>query len=184
MKVISGFLKGRNFSYLKDQTLRPTKNLVRKGIFDTLRGWLEGKKVLDIFAGNGSLGIEAISQGADSVVFIEAQRRVAELIKQNLKILGIEDKGEVITGCVKPLLEVMPDKSFDLILTDPPYHYSGEDLKNIIRLISDKELLNPEGIFVLEQHVKSIIPDLPDWWYIWKQKKYGNTRVAFLKHKI
>ena len=96
MKVISGHLKGRRLFFPADKkALRPTKDLIREAIFDVLRGWVADKRVLDLFAGTGALGIEAVSHGAREVVFIESERGALNIIRKNLEILGITNIGKI-----------------------------------------------------------------------------------------
>ncbi|MGB9678197.1 MAG: RsmD family RNA methyltransferase, partial [Candidatus Ratteibacteria bacterium] len=98
MKIISGILKGRKLKFIKDKKIRPTKDIVREAIFDSLRGWIVNKRVIEMFAGSGILGIEAISHGAKKVIFIEKDKRGIKVIKENVESLGIEKYCEIIKG--------------------------------------------------------------------------------------
>jgi len=180
MKVIGGLLKGRKLCYLKERNLRPTKNLVREAIFDSLRGWIEGKRVLDLFAGTGALGIEAISHGAEKVIFVESRRKSTEILRENLLNLAIVEKTEVLREQIEVSLKELKGKKFDLILADPPYNYPDEGFSGFLKFIRKENILEEDGIIVLEHSLKRGIPEIAGL-CIYKNKKYGNTSVSFIK---
>jgi len=180
MRVIGGKLTGRKLFYLKEKKIRPTKNIVRKAIFDSLKGEIENKRVLDIFAGTGALGIEAISYGAKEVVFVEFEKRAVEIIKKNILNLNIMEKATIIRENVEKALNHIEEKKFGLILLDPPYNYPDEKLLFLLNMIWKNKILEEKGIIVVEHSVKKKIPYI-EGFEIYKEKKYGNTAVSFLK---
>ncbi|MCM8803659.1 MAG: 16S rRNA (guanine(966)-N(2))-methyltransferase RsmD [Candidatus Omnitrophica bacterium] len=180
MKVISGIYKGRKLKFIKDKEIRPTKDIVREAIFDTLREWIVNKKVLEIFAGNGILGIEAISHGAKKVIFIEKEKRGIEVIKENIKNLGIEKKCEIIKGDCEYEIEKLKNIKYDLVIGDPPYDFPISKLERIIEKIVKLNILKKNGILVIEHDRKKEIPKFEGYEII-KNRKYGKTELTYLR---
>lgn len=180
MKVIGGLLKGRKLCYLKERYLRPTKDLVREAIFDSLRGWIEGKRVLDLFAGTGALGIEAISHGAEGVIFVEWRRKAIEILRENLLNLAIAEKTEVLGEQVEVALKELKGKKFDLVLADPPYDYPNDKIAGFLEFLKKEDSLDEDGIIILEHSRKRDLPEI-EGLCVYKNKKYGNTSVSFLR---
>lgn len=177
MRIISGDLKGRRLKSVGKLKIRPPLDKVKQAIFDILKNDILDKEVLDLFSGSGSLGIEAVSRGAKKVIFVESSFKNQKLLKDNIKLLNLEDKVEVILANVSKFLDVLADKKeqFDLIFVDPPF------LKNWAQKILDKieqyQILKPEGIVVLHHHKKEI-PQTGRLSLI-KQRKFGDNLVSF-----
>lgn len=177
MRIISGDLKGRKLKSVGKLKIRPPLDKVKQAIFDILKNDIVDKEVLDLFSGTGSLGIEAVSRGAKKVIFVESSFKNQKLLKENLKMLNLEDKVEVILANVSRFLDVLAEKKikFDLIFVDPPF------LKNWAQKILDKieqfQILRPEGIVVLHHHKKEI-PETGKLSLI-KQRKFGDNLVSF-----
>jgi len=180
MKVISGIYKGRKLKFIKNKEIRPTKDIVREAIFDTLREWIVNKKVIEIFAGSGILGIEAISHGAKKVIFIEKERKGIEVIKENLKNLDIEKKCEIMKGDCEYEIEKLENFKYDLIIGDPPYEFPVSKLERIMGKIVKLNILKKEGIMVIEHEIKKEIPVVEGLEKI-KEKKYGKTGLTYLR---
>ena len=180
MRVISGIYKGRKLKFIKNQDIRPTKDVVREAIFDSLRGLIVNKKVMEIFAGSGLLGIEAISHGAKKVIFIEMNKRGIEIIKENIKSLDLEKKCEVIKGDCEYEIEKLRNFKFDLIIGDPPYDFSISKLERIMEKIIKLNILKKNGIMVIEHEFKKNLPVVEGYEVI-KKKKYGKTGLTYLR---
>ncbi|MCM8808595.1 MAG: 16S rRNA (guanine(966)-N(2))-methyltransferase RsmD [Candidatus Omnitrophica bacterium] len=180
MRVISGIYKGRKLKFIKNKDIRPTKDVVRKAIFDSLRGWMVGKKVVEIFAGNGILGIEAVSHGAKKIIFIEKDKKGIETIKENIKILGIEKKCEIIKGDCEYEIEKLENIKYDLIIGDPPYLFPISKLQRIIEKIKELNILKKGGIIVIEYDYKKEIP-VVDGYEVIKRRNYGKTGLTYLR---
>ena len=178
MKVISGIFKGRKILFLKKGDIRPTKNIVKRSIFDSLNEWIIGKEVLDIFAGTGALGIEAISRGAKKVVFVESMREAVKVIRKNVENLQLKNV-EIIKGDVGKVLKYLEDRKFDLVIADPPYEYSEKMLGKLLEKIGS-EILKEEGIIVVEYSAKKKLPEIKGL-KVYRSKKYGNTSITFLR---
>jgi len=181
MKVISGYLKGRRLFFpAGSKSLRPTKELIREAIFDVLRGWIADKRVLDLFAGTGALGIEAISHGAREVVFVELEREAISIIRKNLETLGITNICSIKKGKVERIIEGFGKEKFDLIIADPPYGYPENRIASILRRFIELHLISDDGIVVIEQRDRDILPEIKGL-AVWKEKVYGKNKVSYLQ---
>jgi 16S rRNA (guanine(966)-N(2))-methyltransferase RsmD len=159
MRVIAGTLKGRRLKTPAWEGLRPTSDKLRETLFNILAPRLAGARVLDGYAGTGALGIEALSRGARSATFVDADRRAAALITENASRCGIEDQCVIIRATLDRALETLRDREpFDIVLLDPPYspsHDAGRDA--ILRAAAS--LLAIEGVVVLEHARRASVPD-------------------------
>ncbi len=180
MKVISGLYKGRKLKFIKDKDIRPTKDIVREAIFDTLRAWIVNKKVIELFAGCGILGIEALSHGAKKVIFIEKEKRCIEIIKENIENLKLEKKCEILKGDCEYEIEKLENLKYDLIISDPPYDFPVSKLERIMEKIVKLNILKKNGILVIEHEFKRKIP-IVEGFEIIKEKKYGKTGLTYLR---
>ncbi len=182
MRIIAGKYKGRKIKSMRlseQGHLRPTTDKLREALFSILGRYIEGSKFLDIFAGTGSIGIEALSRGASDVYFIERDKRTCKLIYDNLKTLSVEDnKYRVICSDYMPAIKRLGSKNlkFDFIYADPPYK-SGYYLR-IVSLIRNFNLLEDDGLLILEERSKaSVLSDNP---YLVETRRYGNSSISFL----
>lgn len=179
MRVISGYLKGRKI-FFPEKKIRATKDIVREAIFDTLRGWIVNKRVLEIFAGSGALGIEAISHGAKEVVFLEEDREAIDCIRRNIEHLGISELCTVKKGKVEDSIQQFRNERFDLIIADPPYDYSSNKILQFLKNIVELEVLDEDGIIVIEHSKERILPEVNNL-TVYKEKFYGKTVVSYIK---
>ena len=161
---------------------------VRAAIFSSLAERVTEAVVLDLFAGTGGLGIEALSRGAAKATFVEKDRRTLECIRQNLAKARLEAGAEVVctdafTYCAR-LARQGAASRFDLVFADPPYQTRDQPADDASRLLADtnlSSLLAPGGIFVLEKSPKSVLVVPPEEWQIVRQKRYGTAEVVFLQ---
>jgi 16S rRNA (guanine966-N2)-methyltransferase len=176
MRITSGYLKGRQFKVPKTG-VRPTTERTREAIFSSLASRLEGARVLDLFAGAGSLGLEAWSRGASSVTSVEKVSKHWKILQENFQSLDGDDVGtwETIRADVYAYLK-RAFGSYDLIFADPPYDEA--DLERLLSLLG--AVLAPEGLLVFEMG-KRDSAEVSNDWKILKQKKYGSTQVLFLQ---
>lgn len=173
-------MKGRTILFVKDDRTRPSKQIVREAVFDSLRGWVGGKKVIEFFAGTGAMGIEAVSHGAESVLFLESEKKAAELIIKNLQRLGIEDKGIVRRGLAERKIADLQGSVFDLAIIDPPYDYPDARVKNLLRDIVRLNLLAQDGVIVLERKWGKPALEI-EGIELEKSRRYGKTEVVFMR---
>jgi 16S rRNA (guanine966-N2)-methyltransferase len=180
MRVIAGSAGGIRLAVPK-RGVRPTMDRVKAAIFSSLGDAVIGARVLDLFAGSGALGIEALSRGASSAVFIEQDRESAEIIEINLAKTRLS--GRVRQGDVFDLLRHASNaKTFQIIFADPPYEKTKHGERYTERLLGNEalpRLLESSGVFVLEKRPGEVLPETKLWRII-RQKTYGSTEVLFL----
>ena len=182
MRVIAGSAGGIRLDVPKTE-VRPTMDRVKAAIFSSLGDAVAGARVLDLFAGTGALGIEALSRGAASTTFVEEKRAAVAVIEKNLtrtKFTGTVRQYDVFEF----IRTARSSAPFDLIFADPPYEKmrSGEAFTDL--LMNDAKLaalLAPAGIFILEKRPGEEIPDAK-LWEVTRAKTYGATEVLFLRH--
>ncbi len=177
MRVTAGKFKGRVLVPNKYEHIRPTADVVKQAIFNKINFHLEGAAVLDLFCGTGALGIEAMSRGAEEVIFVDKDFRSVMLTKQNLLKLGAN--AEVIKSDYQNALKYFKAKAkrFDIILLDPPYQ-SGV-YENCFKLISELDLLKEGGLIVSEQN-KDLQFDFAPF-KVADEKIYGIKKVVYLE---
>lgn len=173
MRIDAGKYKGRRLLENKYNHIRPTTDKVRQALFIKLQFFVPDKKVLDLFCGTGALGIEALSRGAEKVVFVDKDARSVMMTKANLKSLDADAKVTKCDACT--FLEVL-DEQFDLILLDPPYK-SGL-YEKVLQKIYEKQILSKDGIIVCEHACE----DTFDYgnFKVFDEKKYGTIKLTYL----
>lgn len=181
MRVVAGSAGG--IPLLTPKTdLRPTMDMVKGAIFSSLGDSLAGARVLDLFAGCGSLGIEALSRGCASATFVEKDRAAVASIKRNLEKTGLQ--GSVHQMDVFSFLDrLTAPQSYELILADPPYAKNKGDRQFTNELMNSETLaaaLAPGGLFVLEKMPSEKLPDSSRWECV-RARRYGATEVVFLR---
>ena len=184
LRVIGGESKGRRLSILKKKSVRPTADRVKEALFNILRDKIPEAKVLDLFAGVGNLGIEALSRGAEKVVFVDKEAACAGVIRKNLDSLGFLGRAEVYQGEVSKTAARLARRGekFDLIFVDPPY---GSVLaEKTLLSLADGCLISDRGTVVVEHHRKKVLPEETGKLELVRVKSYGETSLSFyLKSK-
>jgi len=169
VRIISGILRGNKLATFTGNEIRPTSDRIKEWIFNVL-GNIEGLKVLDLFAGTGNLGIEALSRGADSVTFVDRSFKSLQLIKKNVTLMELENRVEILRkNCMKFISEKSEGK-FDLIFADPPYTFT-ESSRLTLGVMN---ILSENGSFVYETPIKisQTLPLEPG-----RVKKFGETVI-------
>ncbi len=182
MRVVGGIAGGIPLHVPKTD-LRPTMDMVKNAIFNSLVECIPGARTLDLFAGTGGLGIEALSRGAASCVFVESDRRACESIRRNLDKTKLTGGGIVDADVLGWIERSAPAASFDLILIDPPYSKKEGDRDFGVELLAAPGLhraLAPGGIVVLE-HMPGRPMTVGSEWECIRDRRYGTTSVAFLR---
>ena len=172
MRVISGKYKGKQLQGFDIEGTRPTMDRVKESLFGIIQNKVKNSICLDLFAGSGSLGIEALSNGAKKCYFIDKHKEISEILKNNLK--GIESSIILKKDYASALIELKGQK-FDIIFLDPPYQYNL--ITPAIELIIKNDLLNDDGIIVCEYETEIIKTDLE----LIKEKKYGSKMIRIYK---
>ena len=163
LHIISGQYKNRRILSPLSQRTRPTTSRLREALFNICQNYIEGANFLDVFAGSGAMGIEAISRGAKKATFIDDDRECIRCIRENLKGLDIENLGRPLQGKASALLKKLNQQGekFDIIYMDPPYEIEGlaEDL---IKLIDESNILQPGGMLFMEESKATLIDNI-EW---------------------
>lgn len=176
MKIVAGKYKGKKLIERPFEHIRPTADMVKQSIFNKLQFELLQARVLDLFCGTGALGIEALSRGAESVVFADLDKRSIKLTEDNLKSIGSPANARVVCADFKEAIARLKGEKFDIIILDPPYK-SGI-YQQCLQLIAQNELLADEGIIVCEQE-KSVSIDYSPF-KVADERTYGIKKVAYL----
>ena len=175
MRVITGTARGIQLKTPEGLQTRPTSDRVKEAMFSIIQFDIPGAKVLDLFGGTGQLGIEALSRGASSAVFVDAGDKACRLIQENLKRTKLDGQGRVVRSDYLDFLR-RSKETFDIIFLDPPY--AEVFLENALNLITEIDILQTGGIIVAERPLGKELP----WEYAGYQRskdyKYGNTLVT------
>ena len=178
MRVVAGKAKGVTLKTPAGMLTRPTADRVKEAMFSIVQFDLPGAAVLDLFGGTGQLGIEALSRGAASAVFVDLRDDACKLIKENVKRAGFEKEASVIRSDYLAYLKRC-DRKFDIILLDPPY--AEEFLENSLKMIAEIDILKTSGIIIAERPVgKEFLPELMGFDRS-KDYKYGPTLVTIFR---
>jgi len=180
MRVISGTSKGRKLVTPRSQSVRPTSDRVKESIFNILREEIEGKRVLDLFAGTGNLGIEALSRGAEKTIFVEKRRQAIRLIQKNLAQFGLEDRSEILPKDISRAIGILKQRgeSFDLILMDPPYEKGW--IQRTLMKLNSHPIYHGDSILVIEHSRREPLPQPMKGWNLIRQRQIGDTLISFL----
>ena len=180
MRIISGTSKGRKLVTPRSHSVRPTSDRVKESIFNILRGEIEGNRVLDLFAGTGNLGIEALSRGAEKAIFVEKRRQTIRLIQRNLAQFGLEDRSEILPMDANRAIGILEQRgeSFDLILMDPPYEKGL--IQKTLRKLNSHPIYCGDSILVIEHHRREPLPLTVEGWDLIRQQRIGDTLISFV----
>lgn len=171
MRVITGTARGRKLITLEGDDVRPTTDRVKEAMFSIIQFELEGRRVLDMFAGSGQLGIEALSRGAGSALFVDADSRAVEIIKKNLASCGLKEKAVVVNS---DSFAAIVSGGFDIALLDPPY---GKGiLQRAVTAVADK--MNPGGVIICESPYGEELPEKSGTFSKYRTYKYGKTELT------
>lgn len=185
MRIISGKFRGRVLFSPKNKMTRPSSSMVRGSVFNILQNKIEGAEFLDLFAGSGLMGLEALSRGAKHATFIEKEKNAQECLQKNILTLHVENESTLLRGDALILLKAIAKKhkKFDVIYIDPPYSKEGENrlLKESLSMIQEGDLLNEEGVLFFEESSKyTHIPSLEGISLV-DTRTFGNTILVQYK---
>ena len=184
MRVIAGSARGTRLGRVP-AGVRPVSDRVREGVFSSLGGRLEGARVLDLYAGTGALGIEALSRGAEAAVFVDASPAAVTAVRDNLARTALEDRSTVHRSDVRRFLERTPadTKGFDLVFLDPPYESGGSELDPVLELLDVKPLLREGFTVVLSRGSRSSKDVIPLHWAVARRLSYGDSVVMLFRSR-
>ena len=178
MRVITGTARGVQLKTPEGMQTRPTSDRVKEALFSIIHFDIPGAKVLDLFGGTGQLGIEALSRGAKSAVFVDAREDACKIIRENLKRTRLEGQGKVIRGDYLEYLRRCREK-FDIILLDPPY--AEVFLENALNCIAEIDILETGGIIIAERPLEKELSCEFEGFTRSKDYKYGNTLLTLYR---
>jgi 16S rRNA (guanine(966)-N(2))-methyltransferase RsmD len=188
MRISGGLAKGRRVAtrrlFLKASNmkeLRPTSSKVREALFDIIREKIEGAVFVDLYAGTGTVGLEALSRGAGKAIFVEPDELRFRTIRKNADKFGFREKALVVKGRAYEFLKKSSaeEEGFDIFFLDPPYH--SEEISKVLPLIGEKGLLSESGIVIVEHFFKKEIPETAGKLKIDRRYRYGDTMLTLYK---
>ena len=181
MRIIAGTARGRNFEAPEGRSARPTLDRVREALFGMIQFDIEGREVLDLFAGSGALGMEALSRGAASAVFCDKSRNNAALVSKNLKTLNFSENSEVFCCDAVSLLKQLSSehRRFSLVFLDPPY--ASDLIENVLPLMEEYGLLKNGCIIIAEHERKSPVAFEHPQFHKREPRFYGETAVTLIR---
>ncbi|OEF98548.1 16S rRNA (guanine(966)-N(2))-methyltransferase RsmD [Desulfuribacillus alkaliarsenatis] len=182
MRVISGDKRGISLEAVPGQKTRPTTDRVKESIFNIITPYIDGGKVLDLFAGSGALGIETLSRGAEFAVFIDVSFNSIKCIKKNLAQTEYQKSAEVYKADWKTAIDKLAKREmkFDYVFLDPPYVEFQEKIPQIVTALEEKNLLCTNAIIVCEHENKYNMPLISAELFKQQHYKYGNTGITVL----
>jgi 16S rRNA (guanine966-N2)-methyltransferase len=183
MRIIGGEAKGRRIHVPRGCRIRPTADRVKESLFNILHP-LEGASFLDMFAGCGNCGLEALSRGAGRAVFLEKEPRLVDVIRENIGLLGFQGRAEVIAADAEQGVRRLAKKAerFDILFADPPYETGF--IPEIIKWLEGTDLLAENGIIVLQHSVREVLEgSCVQAMAVADQRRYGDTMLSFLKKR-
>jgi 16S rRNA (guanine966-N2)-methyltransferase len=191
MRISGGLAKGRRtatkrlFSSGSDsEKLRPTSSKVREALFDILKEKIQGAVFVDLYAGTGTVGLEALSRGGKKAIFVESDDLRVSTIRRNADKFGFKERAEVVKCSAYNFLEKSSaaNERFDIFFLDPPYH--SDEINKVLPLIGEKELLNDGGIVIVEHFFKKKIPETAGKLMINRSYRYGDTMLTLYRKVV
>ncbi len=188
MRISGGTAKGRRTATKRiliktssGERLRPTSSKVREALFDIIRKRIEGASFIDLYAGTGTVGLEALSRNARKAVFVEPDQLRAMTIKKNIGELGFHEKASVVKSRAYEFLKKASaeKESFDIFFVDPPYH--SEEIEKVLPFIGEEGLLSEDGIVIVEHFFKKKMPEKAGTLKIERSYRYGDTMLTLYR---
>ncbi|MGI6235983.1 MAG: 16S rRNA (guanine(966)-N(2))-methyltransferase RsmD [Candidatus Excrementavichristensenella sp.] len=181
MRIIAGEAKGRRLFAPEGRDTRPTADRVRESLFGILSPRLEEARVLDLFAGSGALGLEALSRGAKSAVLCDRAEAAGRAILRNVSLTGCTEKVQHLHCDWRAALRRLRGQKFDLVFLDPPYDEPGL-YAQALEMLGQMDLLGEDALIVLERTVREA-PRMPDGFRVCDSRRYGDTAIDFVQRE-
>lgn len=183
MRIVAGTAKGRALEGPKPTSrhIRPTADRVRETLFNILGQWLDGHAVLDLYAGTGALGLEALSRGAGKAVLVDQDREALGLCRQNTDHLGFTAQAEILSLPVARAVETLGKRGtkFDLIFADPPY--AARVVEGVLEQVARAGVLAPGGTVIVEHDKREPAPESHEGFSRVDERRFGDTVVSFFR---
>ncbi|MEH6944996.1 16S rRNA (guanine(966)-N(2))-methyltransferase RsmD [Bacillus sp. JJ722] len=182
MRVVSGECKGRPLKAVPGVSTRPTTDKVKESIFNMIGPYYDGGLALDLFAGSGGLGIEALSRGMERAIFVDREYKAVSTVRANLEACGLTDQAEVYKNDSERAMKALIKRElvFDLILLDPPY--KKQKLESLLAVITENKLLHENGVIVCEHSNDVELPDHLGSLTRWKHEIYGMITISIFTY--
>ncbi len=180
MRVIAGAYKGRRLTAPSGMATRPTADRIKESIFNILAGDIIKKRVLDLFAGTGALGIEALSRGASFAVFVDKQKAALAAIQKNIRNIGLKDRTRIVKGDLLRNIRLLQSytQPFDLVFMDPPYEINA--LNPVLSLLVISGVLSQDARIVVEHSIQESVEPVPEGLILTDQRQFGKILVSFV----
>ena len=182
MRIIAGKFRSRVIEAPRGTDTRPTLDQVRESVFSILMNDIVDDSFLDLYAGSGANGLEALSRGAKRAVFVDKDRQAQRVIQKNIESLDVMDQATLLRVSAKQALDILAGQSFDLVYLDPPYR--KQENVWIIKQLVEKELLNSNSIIMIEADRADRYPEKIEDQKLWKKKEYGRSQLLFYRKEI
>ena len=179
VRIIAGRHRGRRLPFVPGPGLRPTPDRVRETLFNWMREEVPGARCLDLFAGSGALGLEALSRGASHLVAVDRQRRVAERLRDNTELLEEQDRVEVVNADVVRFLSSKPGRPFEIVFLDPPF--ASDLLATCCERLEENGWLAESALVYVEQSADRPWPDMPANWHRHREGQAGQSAHRLLR---
>lgn len=177
MRIIAGKAKGTKLNSPLDYEVRPTSDRAKESLFSTLMPRLNGAIILDLFCGTGALGLEALSRGANTAVFMDQDPVSIRLAKGNAEKTKLSDQSQWIQTALPEGLKKIGEQKFSIVFADPPY--SNGLGQSILELAAQMDILLPGGVMIIEHDLKEVLPEKAGNWLRLHEKKIGKARFDF-----
>ncbi|HEY4831888.1 MAG TPA: 16S rRNA (guanine(966)-N(2))-methyltransferase RsmD [Waddliaceae bacterium] len=187
LRIIAGSCKNRQILIPKGSQTRPTSNMLREALFNICQTYIEGACFLDLYAGSGAMGIEALSRGAAHAAFVDASRESISCIKNNVQLLQLESQSEILSVPVEMALKkfLKLERKFDIIYADPPYSSKTSEIKSesakILKFLNENILLEPGGHFFIEEGHFSLDSFAPHHLAFVRSRSFGKSHLLEFK---
>lgn len=182
MRIITGSARGCKLKLVPGETTRPTREMVKEALFSIIQFQIEGRTVLDLFAGTGQLGLEALSRGAEKAVFVDNTIAAIRTIRENATAARLLDRAEIRQSDYKAFLQSAPKRSFHLVLMDPPY-LAGY-LKRILNFIDSFDIVAEHGIIICEGRSGETMPEQIGRLRLLRTYTYGITALHLYQREL
>ena len=179
MRVITGTARGRKLKALPGLDTRPTADQVKESLFNIIQFDIEGRRALDLFAGTGQLGIEALSRGAAFCDFVDVNPAAVKVVRENLQATGLSGRASVTQRDFRAFLQGARGKKYDLVFLDPPYAQNA--LERALEVIAAIDIVSECGIIVCESPAGKVLPELEAPYGRGRDYRYGKTRLTLYR---
>lgn len=178
MRISGGELRGRNIFVPKSDAIRPTQDRVREALFSIIQCEVPGAKFLDLFAGTGAVGLEALSRGASHAVFVEMAPKHMEILRRNIETFGKNAQSEVAKADAYRYIAGYGGEGFDIAFADPPYTLGEEKgYESVLKTLAERGVVKPGGLFIAEMTATQKSGETAGWELL-RDRTYGKTRLC------